>query len=810
MRAGVVMGVLLKGINKSKILSSFTSGNDRGIALKTKRFALNFFRDFTSFLIIFSIMLGMIPASTAFAQSSRSSQLPILNLPEGMDIENLEKFDDLFTEEHKQIAETYFKEPAQDAKDLMKILSVMKEEEEKWADKIGREQLRRNIASRNEKLSVSGEVKNLGRFEYTALGTGEFAVPFARIVSDKTQKAYFIFDLDQIPLDQLEVSHDEFGEKLSDRELLRRKKISFEIRKFKASQLILSGANKDEKHVNPEVDDILKDVLTEDAGELKKRPWWKNYIKAPVVQESSSFLANAFGRDITFIFVRNGSHVETESFERPRSKLDREYWKNYWYSIWEKPQMNDEYWQEPGLKKLKVLLTGDYLLGLFSGFLQFGITHALGYAETMIPGMEPNPEKIEALAYSSLYFGVIIGTLTKLYQNWAYIGSPLARNIKSWGIALSYGALFGSLYYGPEFLFPFAGGEQMGEMMWLWVTIFANMVMKGPFKVWSMEIPRFRKAAGLSYGNFEIPWFGGKNIDTKIQQTGVDTQLYQLYGTVFKLMHLLNISFVVAAYNIPFGWIAYPGVVPIYHKITMAYVDRQFRKLKGSLYNQIQNEAKKPKSRMRNASIKEYYLTYRDQFKRNSKGEIISDHRGRSLKDFEKYALQYREAWENSKFEDSSNAIIRRVPYLKTVLKGGYNLLAKIPYFDVSARMTYETAVNFPVVKPVLKTSNAALDLASFAFVQTSKEGLDTIKQLGQGMMWAGKGTFKMSKSTFMASARSLKAVSRKAAKAVAVASVAIGVSSAAAEAPKDVTTSSRQELRLNENKPNSCRRSAK
>ena len=124
--------------------------------------------------------------------------------------------------------------------------------------------------------------------------------------------------------------------------------------------------------------------------------------------------------------------------------------------------------------------------------------------------------------------------------------------------------------------------------------------------------------------------------------------------------------------------------------------------------------------------------------------------------------------------------------------------------------MTYETAVNFPVVKPVLKTSNAALDLASFAFVQTSKEGLDTIKQLGQGMMWAGKGTFKMSKSAFMASARSLKAVSRKAAKAVAVASVAIGVSSAVTEAPKDVTTSSRQELRLNENKPNSCRRSAK
>ncbi|MEC9282404.1 MAG: hypothetical protein VX642_06810 [Bdellovibrionota bacterium] len=777
--------------------------------MKTKRFAFNFFRDFTSFLIIFSMMLGMIPASTAFAQSAGSSKPAILSLPDGMDIDNLEKFDDLFTEEHKQIAESYFKEPAQDAKDLMKILSVMKQEEEKWADKIGRDQLRQNIASRNEKLSVSGEVKNLGRFEYTALGTGEFAVPFARIVSDKTQKAYFIFDLDQIPLDQLEVTENEFGERFSNREILRRKKIAFEIRKFKASQLILSGANKDDKHTNPEVDDILKDVLTEDARELKKRPWWKTYIKAPVVQESSSFLANAFGRDITFIFVRNSSHVESESFKRPRSKLDREYWKNYWYSVWEKPQMNDEYWQEPGLRKLKVLLTGDYLLGIFSGFLQFGITHALGYAETMIPGMEPNPEKIEALAYSSLYFGIIIGTLTKLYQNWAYIGSPLARNVKSWGIALSYGALFGSLYYGPEFLFPFAGGEQMGEMMWLWVTIFANMVMKGPFKVWSMEIPRFRKAAGLSYGNFEIPWFGGKSIDTKIQQTGVDTQVYQLYGTVFKLMHLLNISFVVAAYNIPFGWIAYPGVVPIYHKITMAYVDRQFKKLKGSLYNQIQSEAKKPNTKMRNASIKEYYLTYRDQFKRNSKAEIISDHRGRSLKDFEKYALQYREAWERSKFEESSNAIIRRIPYLRTVLKGGYDLLAKIPYFDISARMTYDSVVNFPVVKPVLKTAKSLSDFTAFGLVQSGKEGAQSFRELLQGMAWTGKTTFKMSKSAFMASANTLKMISKKTSKALAIASLGIGLSTSAAEPPQKDMAISRQESRLNNNKSKSCRRSA-
>src|SRR5690606_10818512 len=119
-------------------------------------------------------------------------------------------------------------------------------------------------------------------------------------------------------------------------------------------------------------------VLNKDVSELKKESWFRRLVNEPydlwvdLADQEKKDRMNAQNKSsidslmIVALNSENGSRAKT--LQRPNSIFSVAHWKNYFADIIEKPSYREDIWRESkGVGKLKVLLTGDYLMGLSFG-----------------------------------------------------------------------------------------------------------------------------------------------------------------------------------------------------------------------------------------------------------------------------------------------------------------------------------------------------------------------------------------------------------------------------------------------------------
>ena len=623
--------------------------------------------------LVFSLSTQALLGSRA--QASLNYQVPIVSVPSFSPETNAhmtELYESLEPDEQRVVTDLLL-EPQKETAELIALWEKLREKEAKIASHIGEEKLRRQIESRKESQQVTVEMPGVGRAEIAVLGQGERSSPFVKLVHHRTGRAYLAIDLDQTPLEQLERLPDNPTDKERE-EISFRKFLAFQMRAYTARQLILAGNNRNEAEI--ETQSKLKQAMTSSSQELARKAWWKRIWSKPQAVQPIDFETQPLGRDVTIIFHRSGQHVRTEQQNSPRSHWERAYWKNYWYSIWERPGYNEEYWRKGGLHRLVVPFTGDYLLGWFFASAQAVASLGLGLLQERI---SPDPSLAEntftALAGTSFAFGILFGVFTKTWQNWSYIGSPMVRSMKTWAVSLSYGIIYGLQVNGVGGMLPFTGEGLNREALHMYFMILSNLIIKGWFKVWSMEIPRFRKLVGETLGEFVIP---GTTVNTKIQRAGIDSQLFQLLGTIPKIAHLANMQLYLPGIgNIPIGQLVYPLLIPVFHISTVKYVEGYIREHGGSLWNAVLAE---PEARDRN--LKAFIQKYEKQFGRNEKNQVVRSPKGAIYKDYEKLAIEYRETWEQSK--------LFHIPYLRTVINGTQDILHRY-IFSPSFKLVKKT-----------------------------------------------------------------------------------------------------------------------
>lgn len=661
------------------------------------------------------------------ASVKQKTQIDVVEKAESMDFD----LESLSREDKKQLKKL-FADPVNESIVNAKLISALNEKKKSIAKHYGFDSYLEKVFSRKEKEAVIVQLEGQGYAEVKVIGTGDRAVTVDKIVNEKTGRTYVIVDFDQLPLRHLELSPETMDSEEYKHEMRLRKYLAFHIRSFVSKQLIFSGNTRNVEDIDSElVAKHLKKVLNQPAEEVVSKEMWHSIVKKPGNIQGMDMEGNPFGHDVTLIMVADGKQVRTETHRAPRSKTEGSFWSNYFHAIYEHPEFERKYWEQGGFNKLKILFTGDVFIGWGFAGLQVLVALGLGLIEaSALPEAQAHLKeavwvKYEALAKSSAVFGVLFGVYTRTFQNW-YLdygkATWFSRDAKAWAVALAYGFSVYLQIYGVDAalsVFSSKGGVSSLNMAslatgaWAVFLVVSNIIIKGWSKRWSMEIPKYDKATGESYRNIEIPnrlsveklkldiEFFNKPIKTSLQKAGIQVQLYQLFGTIPKMAHLADMRINIPGIGMaPVGFLMYPAMIPAFHLWVMKHAESYvgaYSKIAGPAAKKVASELYPNKELERLTGYEKVQI-----FKVTSERYPYF-----ILRDAERLAIEYRTLWNESKWA--------KVPYLKTVSVGAFNLAIRNPLLFMKLIATKGPAWTFNFAKSLprntMKIGKASLNI---------------------------------------------------------------------------------------------------
>ncbi|MFK8136743.1 MAG: hypothetical protein AB8E15_00135 [Bdellovibrionales bacterium] len=678
---------------------------------------------------------------------------------------------DGLSEEEKEKIEKSFLRPSGQGIQNLKLITKLESKIQRIEKKIGRDSLIQKIQGGKEQDRVRATIPGVGYAETLDLGKGTRAGYIYKVVNEISSDVTLVVDFKRLPLEFLESDHEskiklrhfialkfrlwlaqqslrserlkqssssietqeqiiESRQKLAELQRTvdtmsadvsekwkhkidqdRKKYLGAELNRLVANMQINPQEFLNSSRVDPvEVQKRLEFMSKLDLDELKQNRDWHSILKKPGAIRSTSMTPSPLGPDVTLIFLNGGEFARSTHVEAPRVGgkkrfLSGSFWNRYVNAVWEKPEKDPRVIEKNPLVRYTIgFLSGDYLIGTFFATAQMSAAFGMG----MI--FSSNSDIFTGIGWANLVFGFSLGVMTKVFQNWNYLGGKLSRNAKSWLVAVSFGLLAYGLSDGKNAISPVKeGGGLNFEALNNYRIIIVNTVIKGFFKVYSQEWPKYQKEAGQLKGNLTFK-IGSKTFDVGVDRAGVALQSYQFLGTIPKMVHLAGTSFSVAYMNsagepvsliIPVGFLVYLSGVPLFHawvefmskrftykhsrgsKHIKEFYERGYQKGTNQKYIEMDKEYLRQLvaenfdlkyetvKNMRRYQLIDILNQYNSShspkpYSRLSANEFLDvlekmQKHGYSLRVYEKAAIKHRREWEESKYYG--------IPYLRTIGK---------------------------------------------------------------------------------------------------------------------------------------------
>lgn len=527
--------------------------------------------------------------------------------------------------EEREMLQSLITEPVQVTLEMMALMKALGVYVKRLEAEYGTESVLRRITSREEKQGISVVIDGVGKAELKALGVGDQARVFTRIVHFKTQNAYLFLNQEEISLEYLENHEVPLTSEDYEKEKKLRAFLKRNLKQYIAIQLLASGSEKypyesiEEKDFDPvkfaESLPLSEEVLKPEDFQLKeetletqqKRQNLLNKAWETFIADESDHKKTQMGRNTVVVWYKHTGVEKTKTLYPPR-RMSLRYWQEYWNKIWERPAYSEEFAKEKGLGKSKVLFSGDYAIGLGSATAQSLFALGMTYAIT-----DGNAEMSYTLPVLSLIWGGVIGVFVKTYRNIIYTGSHMAQTIKGAMVSLSFSYTYILLTQGADAVFALNMAAAYTSFHLLtnnWLTNWAktwwnqftrNRVNEGQlldnftgeiseermkkFEKWAQRM-KLNKTATEQYK--ELLYTMSDFVkQARVEKAGAIGQTYYFGSFMIKLFDLIDKRFDIPLLgdNIPLGRILFVASIPLvrlavikhaeHHNLTVAPKLRQ-------------------------------------------------------------------------------------------------------------------------------------------------------------------------------------------------------------------------------------------
>lgn len=471
--------------------------------------------------------------------------------------------------EEKAELKKFLSQPTEVTLEILFLLKNLYHKVKMAEQKLGTNEVTKILSKRKDSESIEFEIEKLGKAEPLVINTSRGPLFFTKVRHNKLKMVMLFIDKSQIDMEFLIESErmEKLGLSALDPtlsglskeqrmlELDHRRFILKQIRTLYAKMLMSewnpkleylplhqqTEASKVERETPPEeLKSKVNEVLEKPFEELQNKPWFKKVSEKSfntwmdLVKQENDARSKTQGHEALMLMMYDSkaSGVQQDTV-RKASKFSLNYWKMWWTSIYETPSYGKPVWENnKGLGKLKVLLTGDYLVGL-----GFGVSLGFLSAATtvLIPGALP--EGLTPLGVTTVSFGysLFFGVFGKTWANFVYRGNEFQRFIKNWGPGIAQSYTYNLLSSESLSVIGSNGRFDINAMK-VHADILLNQSIKTVTKTSLQNIPKHRDKTGEAEGTLKVPYFkvvapwkhNMKFMEIEATETTIDTlKLYK-------------------------------------------------------------------------------------------------------------------------------------------------------------------------------------------------------------------------------------------------------------------------------------------
>ncbi len=441
---------------------------------------------------------------------------------------------DELSQEEVEEARRFLEQPTQYTLEIMFLLKNLYYRIQMEEQRIGVDAIAKMLEKRQDSENIEFEVEKVGKAELIVINTKRGPLFITKVRHNALRMSILFIDKNQVDLQLLEETErilklpkaelnklfEGYTPEQREAELAHRRLLLNHIRTLNARMLMsewnpqleyrplseLHEQSKPRVEAPPDVEQKVKAVLNEPISELKNKGWFKKLSSRSydtwVDLAKQNNVKPEKGNQALMISMYDGltgDNTRTSKISRD-SVFTYNYWKTYWKAIWERPAYSKEIWEsERGLGKMRVLLTGDYLMGI-----SFGV--ALGGLSFLTSLALPNslPEGLTATDVAQISFGwsLFFGVFSKTWQNFVYRGNNFVRFVKNWSTGLGQSYHFNLV--SDESLAVIKNSTLDKSAIKVHTDILINQSIKSSSKTSLQEIPRFRARTGEAQGTLKI------------------------------------------------------------------------------------------------------------------------------------------------------------------------------------------------------------------------------------------------------------------------------------------------------------------
>lgn len=437
------------------------------------------------------------------------------------------------TNDDLEVAKDILSLPTQYIIEINYLLKKLYEKVDKATESAGLEAMADQLALRKDSDAISFEKEGLGKAELIVVGKGENARFLTKVRHNGLKATILFVDRRQLDLVAVEEKPDSSLSK-------EQYKQELELRRYLATQwrgllarVILSEWNPKftykpvynengeislPEDVDADVEEKIRDLENLTAKELSEKTWYQKlknkWYDLAIAGENSASYQPAKETMVVFYDGEKSQVLAAKShrpfdyknesyFSKKRYVMHFEHVVTWWRAIYEPPAYDHQIWKnEKGLGKLRVLLTGDYLLGLGFGFVLSSLTYGVGL---LVPSSLPEGITAFNVAQISFIWTVFFSVFSRTWQNFVYRGSEFSRFCKNWITGLGQSYHFNLI--SDENLWLFKDGEFDSKAAKIHSDILINQTIKNYSKTAMQELPRFRSITGEASGTIKIPYY---------------------------------------------------------------------------------------------------------------------------------------------------------------------------------------------------------------------------------------------------------------------------------------------------------------
>lgn len=476
--------------------------------------------------------------SPAFAQESNPEIALDPSKFTGIDPDKFGQHEDVLSEEDKSELKRFLTQPTQITLEVLFLLKSLYHRIKLDEQKLGREALLQIITKRKDSQSVGIEVENLGKAEPLVINTKRGPLIITKVRHNKLKMVMLFIDSSQIDMEfliesekrvqlgttNLDSTLQGLSEKQIKEELDHRKFVLKQVRTLYSKMLMsewnpkfeylpLHEHNQKSSKVELTPPDELKarvdEVLEKPFSELQHKPWfqkvasksyntWVDLVKQEEISRTKKQGNEAM---MTIMYNSQEGGVQPNTIVKG-SKFSLEYWKMWWQAIYETPAYGKPVWENnKGIGKLKVIFTGDYLVGLGFG-TSLGLLSAA--TATIFPGSLPEGLTPLSVGLVSFGYSLFFGVFGKTWANFLYRGGEAPRFLKNWGPGIAQSYTYNLLSTESLSMIGSDGRLDLGAMK-MHVDILLNQSIKTVTKTSLQNIPKHRDKTGEAEGTVKIP-----------------------------------------------------------------------------------------------------------------------------------------------------------------------------------------------------------------------------------------------------------------------------------------------------------------